>query len=148
MARGNENDAVLEELGLTFEDAGLSLARVFLRVTGNSPEEADPEDAAWVAVAVRAAAMFRDADEAEITLSFSQFGQMLRRAYARGRDSDDDDLPGFDTVPKVVQVAWLAVARHASNLFNMEQAEARKLESHEGAIVDWAKMQLTPEGTP
>lgn len=150
MARGEQSDAVLDEIGLSFLDVGASAARVFGGVIGETPAEPGEEEElspGWVAVATRAAAMFQAADDQDITLSFSQFGQMLRRAYARGANPDED-LPDFDTLPRPVQVGWVAVARHAANVFNFEAAESRKLESHEGAIVDWAKAQLHPEGTP
>lgn len=140
MARGTTTDEALDECGLTFGDVAISAAKVFGGASGMT-DDIDVEHDGWQAVATVAGAHFQTAEDTEETMSFTQFAQILHKAFARAGDPDQD-LPGFDSLTRLLQVAWIAVARHMANVFNMEPAEARRLESHEGAMVDWAKLQI------
>lgn len=133
--------AELEEDGLSLEIVAASLRRVFTLVaTGKEPEEEEPGPG-WDAVALRAGVMFKDSEESDLSLTVPQFAGMLRLAFARTMDPDFEGEP-FEALSPATRVAWETAARHAANLFSMDQQEARRVGQHEDRIADIGRSRL------
>lgn len=143
-----KDDDVLAECGLDLDVASASLARVFALVTTPGlidKQDVEPEEThpGWYKVAERAAAMFSDTGDDEVTLTCSQFGSMLRTAFARASDGDPELCP-FEDLPPPVRVGWEHVARHAANIFNLEPKEVSRLGMHEEQMASRGLAKLNP----
>lgn len=133
----------LDEIGIDADIAAASFRRVFtLVVTGKEPDADDEVAPGWYSVVNVAAAMFGENADDDLTLSYAQFGDLLRAAFARA-ESEGEDIPGFDEIPPLVRHAWVYIARHAANLFNMDDKQVRQLETHEAQIADLAREKFT-----
>lgn len=134
----------LDEIGIDEDIAAASFRRVFALIyTGREPDADDEIGPGWYAVVSKAGAMFGDAADDDLTLSYAQFGDLLRAAFARAEDSDADIQP-FEEIVPLVRHAWVYLARHAANLFNMDDKEVRRLETHEAQIADLAREKFGP----
>lgn len=132
----------LEDTGLEWADVATTAAVVYARL---ADADVDPADQGWAAVARHAGAMFGQAgedevggDDGEITIPLAQVASQLRRAYARAEGTDGDIPEWADLAPKF-RLAWEGVARHMSNVFGMDSAEARRLGQHEDRMVQFVK---------
>lgn len=133
----------LDEIGIDADIGAASFRRVFSLIVSKAEPDADDEVAGgWYAVVNKAAAMFGENADDDLTLSYQQFGDLLRAAYARAENSDDD-IPAFEELPPIIRHAWSYLARHAANLFNMDDKQVRQLETHEAQMADLAREKFT-----
>lgn len=141
------SDAVLDEIGYDYEIVAGSVMRVFAYVTRQAEvgsfEGEEQVSRGWLAVARQASVMFGDQDGEDVSLTFTALGDMLRRAFARAGDEDGDSVecPPFEELPRRIQTAWRAVARHLANVYSLEEKNAADLQKHEATIADWGLAQ-------
>lgn len=134
-------DPALEEAGLTTELVAASCARVFAMAVGNEPAE---DLTGWIGAVNAASDVIGGGGESDVEINLSRFADTLRSAFGRAVNPDLPPVPA-EELTDAVRMGWQAVTRHVNNVFAMDSKEARKIENHEAAIVEFVK---TRSATP
>ena len=148
--RSNIEADPLEDTGLSHEDVATTAAIVY---AGIAMVELDVEDPGWAAVYRAAAGMFghyESESEDEVTIPLVQLASQIRRAFARAHDAEGM-IPEWAELEPRFRLAWEGVTRHLSNVFGMDNTEARRLGQHEQRMIQFmkdlaAKRAATPRG--
>lgn len=143
MSRRNAGPDPLEGIGLAMEDVAITAATVY---AGIAVADLDVEDPGWAAVSRVAAGMFGHddsedegrPDDTTTTIPLVQLASQIRRAFARAHNAEGE-IPEWEELAPRFRLGWEGVTRHLSNVFNMDETEARRLGQHEQRMIQFMK---------